>query len=117
MSWDICLTKKCLHISLIPFFAGFIDTEIEVGAYTYNVNPMYSRAMNIKGLTKALNDKKCKKVIKILQQGIIAMGGDPDTYKAMNPKNGWGDYEGALRFLERIYSKCGEYPNYKIKVY
>ncbi|GAG25099.1 unnamed protein product, partial [marine sediment metagenome] len=102
MSWDICLSRKNLYISLIPFLIDFIDTNIEVGNYTYNVNPMYARAMNVKGLTEALDGKKCKNVMPILQEGIASMKDDPETYEAMNPPNGWGDYKGASEFLEKI---------------
>ena len=117
MSWDICLTKKCLYVSLIPFLIDFIETDIEVGNYTYNVNPMYARAMNIKGLSKALEGKKCKRLIPLLKGGIANMENNPDVYKRMNPENGWGDYEGALDFLRKIFNKCNEYPNYKVRVY
>jgi len=30
----------------------------------------------------------------------------PDKYRAMNPPNGWGNYEGALAFLDGLAADC-----------
>ena len=104
MSWDVSLHKKKL-----------MDDQIEVGNYTYNVSPMYTKAMDI--TISELNGKICNEVIPILRKGILEMEGSPAMYKAMNPKNGWGDYEGALGFLKDIYNKCLANPKYKIEVF
>lgn len=107
MSWAISLTKKHIRI---------VKDEIEVGYYTYNVSPMYTKAMDIPGLTDGLDGKKCCKMIKTLEKGIKNMEENPKDYKKLNPKNGWGDYEGALKFLKDILIACKKYPKYKIEV-
>jgi len=104
MSWDVYLHKK-----------KWMTDEIDVGNHTYNVYSMYLRAMG-NGLTDLLNGKKCKDVIPILQEGIASMKDDPDTYKKMNPSNGWGTYETALEFLEKILDACEKHKDYKIEV-
>jgi hypothetical protein len=30
----------------------------------------------------------------------------PDKYRAMNPPNGWGNYEGAIAFLDAFATDC-----------
>ena len=103
MSWNVYLHKK-----------KWMDDEIEVGNHTYNVAPMYSKAMGI--TISDLDGKKCNEVIPLLRKGILEMEANPAMYKAMNPKNGWGNYESALKFLEEIYNKCLDNSKYKIEV-
>lgn len=50
-------------------------------------------------------------LIEPLYAAITRMRADPDTYRAMNPENGWGNYEGALEFLEEILAACKRLPN------
>ena len=104
MSWSVYLSKRKM-----------MTDEIDVGNHTYNVYPMYLRAMG-NGLTDLLNGKKCKDVIPILQKGIASMEDDPDTYKKMNPPNGWGTYETALEFLKEILNACETHKDYKIEI-
>jgi len=36
--------------------------------------------------------------------------------KKHNPKNGWGDYEGLVRFVKEYLKACIDYPDAEIKV-
>ena len=44
------------------------------------------------------------------------MEADPETYRAMNPPNGWGDYEGALAYLRRLAEACATHSKCTINV-
>lgn len=46
-----------------------------------------------------------------LEKGIKELEGNPDKYKAFNPPNGWGDYEGFIRFCKTVLQKCRKYPD------
>lgn len=93
----------------------YIDiTVAEVGNYTYNVSNMYKEAMGI--TLSDLHGMSATEAIDILHKGVTNMNNDPEKYKAMNPPNGWGDYEGALQFLTKILNACTENPNAYIKV-
>lgn len=70
---------------------------------TSNVAPMWRRAgadlADFHGRTAG----ECRP---LLAAAIAAMEGDPATYKAMDPPNGWGDYAGcvdAMNRLDRIF--------------
>lgn len=42
---------------------------------------------------------------------IDQLKSNPEYYKGMNPENGWGSYEGAIKFLEDAYNalmSCSE---------
>lgn len=42
--------------------------------------------------------------IPTLKAMIKQLKDNPEHYKQMNPDNGWGDYEGAIKFLENAYN-------------
>lgn len=80
---------------------------------TSNVAPMWRHA----GCDLAdLHDTRCADAIQPLRTAIQAMEDDPPTYKAMDPPNGWGDYNGCLQFLRDLYTSCKAHPNAIIKV-
>lgn len=87
MSYDINVRRYCPDI---------LDIN-----YTSNVSPMFRLALG-KGGIKQLNDLSRKECIELLQDGIKDMEENPETYKKLNPENGWGDYEGALDVLVKI---------------
>lgn len=47
----------------------------------------------------------------VLRRAVERMEADPDKYRAMNPPNGWGDYEGALACLRYLHAGCVEHPD------
>ncbi|MFB5759013.1 hypothetical protein [Paenibacillus medicaginis] len=101
MSWDVSLVKDG-------------HEEIDCGNYTYNVSPMYRRAM---GFTIGdLHRRSAADVAIILTDGIITLTNKPALYKEMNPENGWGNYEGAINFLAQIVKNCLLYPDYELVV-
>ena len=47
----------------------------------------------------------------IWQKVADELRADPDKYKAMNPPNGWGDYEGAVEVISALAAACARYPD------
>ena len=104
MSWDIRLTEEKL-----------VEVEVaDIGNYTCNVSPMYVDAMGVS--LSYFDGKAAKDCVKLLAQGVKNMLDDPDKYLAMEPENGWGHYEGALRYLSKLMNACIENPNATIEV-
>lgn len=95
-------------------FIGSGKKAIDCGNYTYNVAPMYYDVID--GGINSLKRLTGKKAQPILEQAIAKLESDPDKYKAMNPDNGWGDYEGAIQFLRDILNVCKLKPRSKITV-
>jgi hypothetical protein len=54
-------------------------------------------------------------LIEPIRQGLAKLKSDPERYKKFNPKNGWGDYDGLVEFLERYLQACLEYPNASVE--
>jgi hypothetical protein len=77
--------------------------------YTYNVSPML-KAIDWKEGIHILNGKKAQDCVLSLQFGIRKMEDNSAEYIAMNPENGWGSYEGCLKWLRTILSHCEQHP-------
>ena len=86
----------------------YIDTgnaEVEVGWWNYTTNcaPMWRHA----GADLAdMKNKTAGEVAPIIAAAVQRMRDDPDTYRAMNPPNGWGDYDSCLKFLAEVAEAC-----------
>ena len=57
-----------------------------------------------------------KELIDPLTLGIEELKENPDTYKKLNPKNGWGSYGGLVEWVERYLEACKENPDALINV-
>ncbi len=90
-------------------------TEVFSKNITHNVAAMWRMA----GVYDALYNSEgepCRKIEAILRVGINDMLNRPNEYKALNPSNGWGNYEGALAYLQAVYLACKENPEGIIRV-
>lgn len=76
--------------------------------YTYNVSPMFYEALPGDDGMHGINGLSVSDALPRLDAGIASMKADPEKYRAMNPENGWGDYEGALECLEQLADACRE---------
>lgn len=83
------------------------EVEVYENNYTYNVSPMFREALGGNGINH-LDGKTCLDAIGHLEIAVNKMKAEPDKYKAMNPKNNWGDYKGALKVLEDLLASCKE---------
>lgn len=81
---------------------------------TYNVAPMFVEAGGCSpndwdGMSAANVRAKCLEI-------LAAFEADPDKFKAMNPSNGWGNFEGARRFIREISDACELAPRATVRV-
>lgn len=88
---------------------------VEIGNYTSNVWLMWLTALNGVSL-RDFNHVPCSEAAGPLAEAVRRMEADPDTYREMNPPNGWGDYEGALAYLRRLSEACATHPKCRIRV-
>lgn len=73
--------------------------------YTYNVWPMYYDVLGGTGVND-LDGKTGRECIPLLRAAVAKMETSPAKYREMNPDNGYGDYEGALRTLRELLAWC-----------
>jgi len=82
--------------------------------YTSNVNGMIKEAMQCS--LDDLHNVNAVEAKEKLEYAIKRLRKDPLKYKQMNPRNGWGNYEGVINFLEDISHYCTKYSNRKVEV-
>jgi len=59
---------------------------------------------------------KARELIEPLQKGLERLRTFPETFKQYNPENGWGSYEGLIRFTEEYLAACEENPDATVEV-
>lgn len=104
MSYDIGLKMMLDTGGAEPF-------EVRLGAwnYTHNCWRMFDLA-GVRGVLKSDGTMLAADALPILARGVLRMEADPDAYRALNPQNGWGSYDGALAFVRAILDGCRAHP-------
>jgi hypothetical protein len=86
----------------------------EVGNYTSNVARMWGDALGHS--LGDLKDKNAGDSLPALTAAVDRMLANPDHYRAMEPSNGWGDYDGALSYLRGLRDACLVHPKAVIHI-
>jgi hypothetical protein len=81
---------------------------------TYNLGPMFQLALGL-GL-RELTGASALVALPILRNAIAAMESGPERFKALNPPNGWGNYEVALEFLKLFLADCEQHPKATVHI-
>ena len=100
MSYDVCLIRKKAYVM--------------VGDTTYNLGPMYAKALGIP--LRALDGMPGRVASVLINEAIRELESKPAKFDALNPPNGWGSYESALGFLRALYVACVEHPKHRVVV-
>lgn len=62
------------------------------------------------GITKAVQ------LIEPLRKGLKLLKAEPYRFQTFNPKNGWGDYDGFVRWIQKYLEACEQYPDADVSV-
>ena len=95
------------------------DQEVYSANITHNLAPMAREAGIYQCLWRPdeIEIKKAGDLIEPLKDGLALLQSDPKRFKAFNPSNGWGDYEGLLRFVGGYLTACYWFPEADISVW
>lgn len=108
------------NIWLEADLGGAEPTRLDVEMYwnyTSNVAPMWRKAMPESDGLAGLEGMECEAAAKHLATGIARMEADPDAYRALNPPNGWGDFDGQLEQLRELLAACAKAPRAKVAIW
>ena len=111
---------------------GHAEVE-ECGGTTSNVGPMFRLAMPARESmpgrywgtgepqpgtagVPGLSGMTCSDAIPVLDEGIKYFEDHKEELEKLNPENGWGNYEGALRVLRNLRTGCARHPRAYIGV-
>lgn len=115
MSWDVDLIDD----------RGHYEAEWN---YTHNINGMIAAALlDVDGTVveqcdgplgpaigpawwKRLHGMSGPDGAAFLDRIIRGLEADPDKFRAMNPKNGWGDYDSLVKVLTEMQNAVPEWP-------
>lgn len=108
MSYDVYLVADLGGPE--PITLGILDANM-----TWNLRPMFA-AVNDGDGPQEWDEKPARDVAEILTRTIAAFDADPDKFRAMNPPNGWGTFEGAREFAQEVLAACLIAPNAVVRV-
>lgn len=85
---------------------------------THNLNKMADAAGIYEHLWRPdeIGITTARELIAPLRTGLELLRSDPERFKAFNPSNGWGDYEGLVDFVQSYVSACEKYPLATVRV-
>lgn len=102
------------------------------GNYTYNVDAMFALALGdpesrVRRVTDIFLHRgdpvlsrflhmRAGDCIEALSEAVTDMRENPAQYIKLNPPNGWGNYEGALEYLQHFLDACNDSPNATVEM-
>lgn len=123
MSLDVYLNGEKTEVDCDCTICGNRHKKIETPCFyqaniTHNLGEMANEAGIYKALWRPeeLGITKAVDLVPILNAGLSKLKNDPDRFKKFNPENGWGSYEGLVKFVEDYIVACVEYPNADIEI-
>jgi hypothetical protein len=86
---------------------------------THNLNKMAREAGIYEALWRPeeIGIAKAEQLIAPLRDGLALLKSDPARFKAFNPSNGWGNYDGLARFVTDYLAACEEWPDAEVSVW
>lgn len=102
----------------VMVMGGDESDEVYSANITHNLGQMAAQAglyallwrPDENGITRAAQ------LIGPLTAGLELLRSDPGKFAIHNPENGWGTYEGLVRFVEDYLAACIANPNAKVEV-
>ena len=84
--------------------------------YTSNTAGMYAAVTDGASL-RDLDGSEAEGAAASLTQTIERLKQNPGKFRAMNPANGWGDYDSYVRALEKLRDLFNAYPRATVRVW
>lgn len=105
-------------MSLDVYLTEMRPAEIYSRNITHNLNRMADEAGIYKHLWRPdeIGITKASQLIEPLTTGLALLRSDPARFKAFNPANGWGDYDGLVSFVVEYLSACIANPDAEVTV-
>jgi hypothetical protein len=93
-------------------------TSVSIGEsfnITHNVASMWRKAGCYDALYSS-GGKTAADILPMLRAALAKMQDEPAVYRKLNPSNGWGDYDGAVRWLTDVIAEFSKYPKATVEV-
>lgn len=95
-----------------------MPTDVFSANITHNLGEMALLCGLYKPLWRPeeIDAKTAADLIEPIKIGLANLHSDPKKFKQYNPSNGWGDYDGLVKFASEYLDACMENPDAKIHV-
>jgi hypothetical protein len=105
-------------VSLDVYLEVVKPTKVYSANITHNLNKMAQAAGIYEALwhPEEIGITKAHQLIVPLTEGLARLRADSAKYRAFNPPNGWGSYEGLVEFVEAYLNACGMEPDADVRV-
>lgn len=80
---------------------------------TYNLRPMWEAAGVPFG--EGVEGKRVVEILPDLHRALRALLDEPERFRAMNPSNGWGSYDGLVEVVRSALEAAERYPNARVR--
>jgi len=97
-------------------------SSTQTGVFTKNITHNLNKMAAAAGIYELLwrpdetNIKTANQLIAPLTLGLKLLKDNPKLFEAFNPKNGWGNYDGLVSFVEEYLTACKEDPDATIMI-
>ena len=105
-------------MSLDVYLTELRPTTVFECNITHNLNSMAEAAGIYKHLWRPdeIGITKAGELIEPLRKGLELLLAKPDHFRAFNPANGWGNYEGLVDCVRSYLTACEVNPNAAVSV-
>jgi hypothetical protein len=105
-------------VSLSITLAGSDGDNVYEGDCTHNLGKMANEAGLYEPLWRAKENgiTTAEQLAIPLHAGLDVLLTDPLKFRKLNPSNGWGDYDGFVRFVVDLLIACRENPTFTVRV-
>ena len=97
---------------------GHLDDYVFTSNITHNLGAMAREAGLYEPLWRPeeIGITHASQLIDPLREGLTHLLAEPDRMQEFNPENGWGTYEGLIRFTAGYLAACEQWPDAVIEV-
>lgn len=105
-------------MSLDVYLTAIRPTTVYDRNITHNLGAMAKEAGVYEHLwhPDEIGVTKAQQLIAPLTAALTLLRVDPDRFRALNPENGWGSYDGLVSFVSEYLTACVENPDADIRV-
>lgn len=118
MSLDVYLYKKYKKL-YEDGTTEDCEEEVYSANCTHNLNIMADKCglYELLWRPEEVGVTKANQLIEPLTVGLELLKSKPEYFKQFNPSNGWGSYEGFVRFVEKYLEACVENGDCYVRVW
>ena len=104
-------------MSLDVYLTVTKPTEVFQWNITHNLGKMAREAGIYEALWRPeeINVTTAEQLVPLLTAGLETLRGNPDHFHKFNPENGWGNYKGLVKFVEKYLEACIENPDAEVR--